>query len=177
MYCSFCGQMLARLPPTRCDACGEDHWNNPKPSGSAIVEEDGKALLVLRAREPWSRYWDVPGGFCDPAEHPADAAKREVAEETGLIDIELTGFLGAWMDTYPDPRADRGERPVESTLNHYYLARRTNDDPLSPDPDEVVDARFFGADELPDEIAFPDHIRPALRAWVERRKTSTAPQP
>lgn len=124
-------------------------------------------------RAPWRGYWDVPGGFCDPGEHPADAAKREVAEETGLADIELTGFLGAWIDTYPDPRADRGERPVESTLNHYYLARRTTADPLRPDLDEVLAARFFGADQLPGEIAFPDHIGPVLRSWIEGRKVST----
>ena len=148
--------------------CGEDHWNNPKPSGSAIVEHDSKALLVKRARDPWRNSWDIPGGFCDAAEHPADAATREVTEEAGLADIELTGYLGAWIDTYPDDRSNRGERPAESTLNHYYLARRNTVVPLRPDPDEVLEARFFGADELPDDIAFPDHIRLVLQAWVQR---------
>ncbi|MFN3254327.1 MAG: NUDIX domain-containing protein [Ilumatobacter sp.] len=167
MFCSFCGQALADLPPTQCRHCGEHHWNNPKPSGSAIVERDGRALLVKRAREPWREFWDVPGGFCDPAEHHADAALREVTEETGLVALELTGYLGAWMDVYPDERTERGERPVESTLNHYYVARQLDDGPLQPDAGEVLEARYFRADELPDDIAFPDHIRPALQAWIE----------
>lgn len=173
MFCSYYGQGLAHIPPTQCESCGEHHWNNPKPSGSAIVERDGKALLVKRAREPWRGFWDVPGGFCDPAEHPADAAMREVTEETGLAEIELTGYLGAWIDLYPDARANRGERPVESTINHYYLARQLDDGPLRPDPGEVLEARFFDANELPAEIAFPDHIRPALDAWIQQEHPNT----
>ena len=169
MFCAYCGQPLPALPPTQCDECGENHWNNPKPSGSALVERNGEALLVKRARDPWRGHWDVPGGFCDPGEHPADAARREVAEETGLTEIELTGFLGSWIDTYPDERVDRGERPLESTLNLYYLARCLGDDELRPDPDEVLEARYFAVHDLPDEIAFPDHIRPALAAWIETK--------
>lgn len=173
MYCTFCGERLGGLPPTHCDHCGEPHWNNPKPCGSAIVERDGKALLVKRARDPWRGHWDIPGGFCDPAELPADAAVREVAEEAGLADIELTEYLGVWIDTYPDERADRSERPVESTINHCFLARSASNDPVRADPGEVLEARFFGADELPEDIAFPAHIRPALEAWILRRRPGT----
>ncbi|MEM9714630.1 MAG: NUDIX hydrolase [Actinomycetota bacterium] len=170
MFCADCGHRLDELPPTRCRACGEHHWNNPKPCGSAIVERDGRALLIKRARAPWRGHWDIPGGFCDPAEHPEDAARREVTEETGLRDIELTGCLGAWIDTYPDERAERGERPIESTLNVCYLARSSGDGRPQPDPGEVLEARYFAADELPAEIAFPDHILPALAAWSQRQR-------
>lgn len=170
VYCCYCGSALAEVPPSRCDRCGEHHWNNPKPCGSAIVEHDEQALLVRRAREPWRNHWDIPGGFCDQAELPADAAAREVTEETGVTGIELTGYLGAWIDTYPDERASRGERPVESTINHCYVARCADPEELRPDPGEVIEARYFGVDELPQELAFPDHIRPALAAWLQRTR-------
>ena len=45
---------------------------------------EGKVLLLRRAMEPYEGYWDVPGGFCDAAEHPMRAAERELAEELGL---------------------------------------------------------------------------------------------
>ena len=167
VFCAYCGSPLDSVPPTQCEACGEHLWNNPKPCGSAIVVHDGKALLVKRARDPWGDHWDIPGGFCDEAELPADAAVREVTEETGLTGIVLTQYLGAWIDTYPDVRADRGERPIESTVNHCYLARCADPDRLRPDPIEVLTARFFRADEIPQEVAFPHHIRPALAAWVQ----------
>ena len=44
-------------------------------------------------------HWDIPGGFCNPDEHPAAAAEREVYEETGIT-VRTTDLLGIWMDTY-----------------------------------------------------------------------------
>ncbi|MCB1844221.1 MAG: NUDIX domain-containing protein, partial [Halioglobus sp.] len=41
--------------------------------------------LMLRA---W-RIWDFPKGMCEHGETPLRAAYREVAEETGINDIEL----------------------------------------------------------------------------------------
>lgn len=39
--------------------------------------------LLLRA----FRYWDFPKGLVEPGEMPLQAALREVAEETGLVDL------------------------------------------------------------------------------------------
>ena len=110
----------------------------------------------------------IPGGFCDPAEHPETTAIREVREEVGL-DIKIIEFLGIWMDVYPDRQGATGKRPVESTLNIYYMARAAHPHHLEINPSEVSEARYFQSWELPDTLAFPDHIGPVLKAW-----TSTA---
>lgn len=164
MYCMHCGHALADLPPTCCPACNEPHWLNPKPSASALVIHNNAILLVKRASEPWRGAWDIPGGFCDPAEHPEATAIREVLEEVGL-DITITGFLGIWMDVYPDQPGTVGDRPIESTLNIYYMARTTHPGHLVIDLSEVSEARYFQRWELPDTLAFPDHIGPVLEAW------------
>jgi 8-oxo-dGTP pyrophosphatase MutT (NUDIX family) len=48
----------------------------------AVLDEHGRVLLGRRAD---SGAWTLPGGIIDPAEQPADAAVREVFEETGVI--------------------------------------------------------------------------------------------
>src|SRR3990172_3202864 len=71
------------------------------------------------------------GGFCGAREHPADAAMREVREETGLP-VRVTGLLGMWIDTYaPDgPNADK------VTLNIYFHAEPLGPADAHADPSE-----------------------------------------
>lgn len=55
--------------------------------GVAVVDE-GKLLLVQRGRDPGKGLWAVPGGKVEFGEPMKEAARREVAEETGL-DVEV----------------------------------------------------------------------------------------
>lgn len=164
-YCSGCGGPLGEAPPCVCGRCGAEHWDNPKPCGGAFVAHDGRLLLVQRAREPWTSHWDVPGGFCDGAEHPEAAAVRELREETGL-DVRLTGLLGMWIDRY-------GDETTYATLNVYFHA--VADDltvSAAAAPDEIAAVRWFTPAELADvPLAFPAHMRPAVAAWIASHPT------
>ncbi len=53
-------------------------------AGAIVFDRDGRLLLVRRGREPDRGLWSLPGGRCEPGEPAADAAAREVREETGL---------------------------------------------------------------------------------------------
>jgi 8-oxo-dGTP diphosphatase len=53
-------------------------------TGVAIVEGD-ELLLIKRAHPPNRGLWAVPGGKVDLGESLAEAATREVREETGLL--------------------------------------------------------------------------------------------
>lgn len=55
--------------------------------GVAVLQE-GRLLLVKRGREPAKGRWAVPGGKVGPGEPLAEAARREVLEETGL-EVEI----------------------------------------------------------------------------------------
>lgn len=51
---------------------------------AVVVNERGQILLARRSD---SGSWALPGGIIDPAEQPADAATREVFEETGVVAV------------------------------------------------------------------------------------------
>lgn len=58
--------------------------NTPIPGVLAVVARDGHVLLVRRAKNPDKGKWGFPGGRIEPGEAFADAAVRELREETGV---------------------------------------------------------------------------------------------
>lgn len=158
-YCPKCAGNLeptGDAGPKRCARCGAVFYLNPKPTASAVVTRNGRALLARRARPPFEGYWDLPGGFIEPDEDPITAVKREVREETGL-EIEVLDLLGIFPDRY-------GEAG-EPTLNIHYLARAGTGEPRPAD--DVAEVRWFGPAELPETVAF-ENVARALAAWVRR---------
>ena len=150
-FCMACGTELGLAAPCRCHSCGHEYWRNPKPCGGAF----------LRANDPGAGLWDLPGGFCDPEEHPLATAHREVQEETGLT-VHSMRFLGMWIDTYGN------EDPPEITLNIYFMGQAHRPE-LARVSDETVEVRWFSPEDIPmDTLAFA-HVERAIRCWSEAR--------
>jgi 8-oxo-dGTP pyrophosphatase MutT (NUDIX family) len=65
----------------------------------AVLDGDGRILLGRRADVG---IWTLPGGIIDPSEQPADAAAREVFEETGVLAVPeaLTSISVSSQITY-----------------------------------------------------------------------------
>lgn len=55
----------------------------PRDRACAFVRRDDRVLMV-RHRHDGRDYWTLPGGAIEPGETTAEAAVRELAEETGL---------------------------------------------------------------------------------------------
>jgi ADP-ribose pyrophosphatase YjhB (NUDIX family) len=88
-FCPSCGtptEMVfshGDVRPT-CPACNWAYFQDPKVAAAALVENDGRVLLVKRIYPPFRGCWGLPAGFVNAYEDPARAAERECEEETGL---------------------------------------------------------------------------------------------
>ena len=70
---------------------------------AAVIDPEGKVLLIRRADDG---LWALPGGACDTGETPAQAAAREVWEESGYL-VEITRLLGVFDSRLSGSRASR----------------------------------------------------------------------
>jgi 8-oxo-dGTP diphosphatase len=114
-----------------------------------------EVLLIERRNPPFAGSWALPGGFVEQGEQVAQAAPRELEEETGLkvADLELLGV-------YDTP----GRDPRGWTVSVVYLTR-VEGMPTVAGADDASDARWFALDALP-RLAF-DH--PLILADAQRR--------
>jgi 8-oxo-dGTP diphosphatase len=59
-----------------------------------VRSPDGRVLLAERtSRQIAAGFWELPGGKIEPGETAADAARRELQEETGLSPIGLAPWM------------------------------------------------------------------------------------
>ena len=163
-YCPRCrGDLDGDERRVECCSCGFVSYGNPVPTATAVcVDDRGRVLLGRRAWAPDEGLWDLPGGFVDEGEHPLDALRRELREETGL-EVEPEEFLGVWMDRYGY------DSSATSTLNLYWTARVVSGEERPAD--DVVELRWFRHDELPParELAFEVNEQ-VLSAWRARQE-------
>lgn len=84
-------------------------------SGGVLTNAEGTdVLLLIRPARDEVR---LPKGHIEPGESAANAALREVVEETGYDDIEIIADLGEQLVAFP-----LGNKIVRRT-EHYFLMR------------------------------------------------------
>jgi 8-oxo-dGTP diphosphatase len=70
-------------------------------AGAVIRDGENRLLMVRRRNAPALGMWSLPGGRVEPGETHAEAAAREVLEETGLVvtvgDLLQTVPLGDYV--------------------------------------------------------------------------------
>lgn len=122
-------------------------------------EDRLQVLLVQRRHDPYQGRWALPGGFVDENEPLDQAARRELAEETGLTGVPLEQF-GAFGDPGRDPRG--------WTVTVAYLARPSSAVTELRAGDDAARVAWFDVNQLP-PLAF-DHeniIKKALSRLLE----------
>lgn len=107
--------------------------------GVLPIDESGHTWIVGQHRFPFDAYsWELPEGGGPKAEDPLDAAKRELAEETGLR-AENWQALGRWdvSNSVSDEKAIG------------YLAWGLREGEAQPEPSEALTVK---------RVSFPDLV-------------------
>lgn len=156
-FCPLCGtptETLLRFNVQRpvCPACGHVVFFTPNVAVLALILHEDRVLLVQRANEPKQGLWVTPAGFMEWDEDPAQAARREVLEETGLI-VTIDRLL----DVFHTPD-DGGLADIVIA----YAATITGGELQAADDAQAV--AWFTRDNLP-ELAFLP-TRRILARWA-----------
>jgi len=160
-FCSSCGTSLIwkeieQKQRAYCPGCNRVHYEQLKVGAGAIIEMEGKILLLQRTRPPFAHCWNLPAGYVDVDENPAQAAIREVNEEVGL-QVEIVDLADVYFFN-DDPRGN-GIFIVYNCLIR---------DGALTESDEAVTPTCFAAKDIPTNLAGGGHDL-AIRAWQKLR--------
>ncbi|RXZ82874.1 NUDIX domain-containing protein [Paenibacillaceae bacterium] len=139
-FCMLCGSALETRTVDdalrlACTSCSYVHWGNYSVGVGALVEREGKLLLVRRAQEPGKGKWTNPGGYIEQSELIEDTIVREVLEET-QVTAEVQSIVAL--------------RDLPRSIHNLYVAfsmKYIAGDPV-PDGVEVDQAGFFSVEEM-----------------------------
>lgn len=147
-------QSVGDRPREVCSACGTVFYQNPLPAAAALVlDSDRRVLLVKRKYLPNRGMWCLPIGFAEMGETIAEAALRELCEETGL-----TGRVSRLIDADSWRSDFYGDVLVVTFEVEKVSGAETPGD-------DAEDVSYFAIDRLP-PLAFPSNEK-AIRLCAD----------
>lgn len=126
-------------------------------AGGLVVDVvDGRALAAVIARRNRAGHleWCLPKGHLEGDETAAEAAVREIAEETGIVGMVLRHLatIDYWFAGF--------DRRVHKVVHHYLLSALGGSLTIENDPDhEAQDAAWVPLEDLHERLAYPNERR------------------
>ena len=105
-------------------------------AGGVVLNPEGKVLVVSQHGNSWS----MPKGHIEPGETPEQAARREIAEESGITQLELVKELGSY-ERFRIALGGGEDRTELKTIQLFLF--RTNQEILKPTDPENPEALWL----------------------------------
>lgn len=121
-----------------------------------VVNELGQWLVVKKAYSGLKGHWSLPAGFVNEGETVDEAVLRELKEETG-IDCFVLGLIGFRSGVIRDEISDN--------MAIFYCRMRDEEQPLSIQEDELLEARWL----FPQELAQDEMTSVMLKEMVSNQ--------
>ncbi|TCW62630.1 NAD(+) diphosphatase [Treponema sp. J25] len=154
-YCGRCGAQNELAPDEMarlCPVCGRREYPRISPAVMVAVTDDEGRLLLAHNAHFRAGLYSVIAGFVEAGETLEAAAAREVLEETGIV-IDSIQYVASQSWPFPD-----------SLMVGFTAHARTTT--IQVDNREILDARFYRPEELPD-IPLPGSLsRMLIEHWL-----------
>ncbi|MBF0564434.1 MAG: NUDIX domain-containing protein [Nitrospirae bacterium] len=140
--------------------------------GVIPVGNDRVGILYLLIRHVNGGHWAFPKGHANEGEEAIEAARRELAEETGITDYSIIGSI-----TFREQYTFRREGQIYDKTVQYFLAQVNDADTVEviPQQAEVSDFKWVPYEEALGSITF-EESRELLKR-VNLYLTTTLPLP
>ncbi|MEM1052132.1 MAG: NUDIX domain-containing protein [Pseudomonadota bacterium] len=126
-------------------------WRKTPIAGVSVILTNGSGEVLLLKHSYGPKVWGLPGGGMKLREDPSDCATREMHEELGVDVHDLTKLATL-------------EEVLSGAPHTAHLFTARLDAIPRPDQREVIEARFFPADALPEDLGHTTQRR--IAAWL-----------
>jgi len=153
-FCGRCGTPTEPVLTERawqCPSCKRIYYPRISPAIIVLIKNGDKVLLARSPRFPKGMY-SVIAGFVEPGETLEEALHREVREEVG-ISVNNIRYFASEPWPFPD------------SLMIGFTAEYAGGE-IGIDNNEIVDADWFGRDNLPQLPARMSISRALIERWI-----------
>ena len=151
-YCGHCGssteESLSNILVKTCPNCKQEYYPKISPSVIVAIAKDDELLLAQHKRTTNGVY-TILAGFVNPGESLEECVRREIKEEAG-IEVTNIRYFGSQPWPFPDSLMIGFTADYEGGQ-------------LKPDQEEIIDLKWFKANEIPE---WPDKVSIA-RALID----------
>lgn len=139
-----------------------NRWAHNKPRSRLVIVHDNDIFLVKNWLSTQS--WRLPGGGRRASEEPVDGAAREAREELGAeIDRSQLNYLG-----------NENVMEAGTTIEAEYFSVELTPEDITVDTKEIIEAKWFSFDELPENRAgVVDNAIALYRGGVDNHANNT----
>jgi NAD+ diphosphatase len=156
-YCGSCGGLNKDAPggiSRICPVCGRTEFPRISPAVIVLIANDRDEILLAHNANFSNRVYSLIAGFVEAGESLEAAARREIREE---VNIEVARLHYAASQPWPFP----------NSLMLGFTALYAGGD-LRPDGTEILDARWFSREKLPNLPGKGSIARRLIEQWRGR---------